>query len=362
MKCLLIGVAAAALVVSGAASAQGNSRGQGNEKAEQARSGGAQGNRGGGPSMRGAAGAERGNQNPGRGNENPGRGAGNAERAQGNASQVAGPPGRGNAGAGSPGRGNAPDTMRGPANPGRPAQAARQDAGPGWDRGNVGRRDGRVLDDGRRIFEVREQQRWWVDDERRGLIAGCPPGLARKQNGCRPPGLARQQDARYAYRNYDPAWWGLGGLGLGDGRYFYDDGYLLQFRGDRLVGHVPLLGGALAVGQPWPDYYAPRPVPAYYSDYYGLGPANGYRYADDVLYRVDPATSAITSIAALLTGNDIRIGQPMPAGYDVYNVPYPYRAQYADGPDAWYRYSDGYVYQVDPGTRLVAAAIELLAS
>ena len=52
----------------------------------------------------------------------------------------------------------------------------------------------------------------------------------------------------------------------------------------------------------------------------------------------------------------------MPLGYDVYNVPYPYRGQYLDGPDALYRYSDGYVYQVDPETRLVAAAIELLAS
>ena len=52
----------------------------------------------------------------------------------------------------------------------------------------------------------------------------------------------------------------------------------------------------------------------------------------------------------------------MPIGYDVYNVPYPYRSQYVDGPNSMYRYSDGYVYQVDPETRLVAAAIELLAS
>ena len=81
-----------------------------------------------------------------------------------------------------------------------------------------------------------------------------------------------------------------------------------------------------------------------------------------MLYRVDPQTSAITSIAALLTGDDIQVGSPMPMGYDVYNVPYPYRSQYADGPQANYRYSDGYVYQVDPETRLVAAAIELLAT
>ena len=122
---------------------------------------------------------------------------------------------------------------------------------------------------------------------------------------------------------------------------------------------MPLLGGALAVGNPWPSYYAPVRLPAYYTDYYGLGPNDAYRYADNVIYRVDPETAAITSIAALLTGDDITIGRPMPMGYDVYNVPYPYRAQYLDGPGARYRYSDGYIYQIDPETRLVAAAIEL---
>ena len=65
---------------------------------------------------------------------------------------------------------------------------------------------------------------------------------------------------------------------------------------------------------------------------------------------------------ALLTGDNFAVGRPMPVGYDVYNVPYPYRAQYYDTPDAAYRYSDGYVYQIDPETRLIAAAIELLAS
>ena len=72
-------------------------------------------------------------------------------------------------------------------------------------------------------------------------------------------------------------------------------------------------------------------------------------------------TSAITSIAALLTGDNFEIGGPVPAGYDVYNVPYPYRDQYIDGPDARYRYSDGYIYQIDPTTQLVTAAIDLLA-
>jgi patatin-like phospholipase/acyl hydrolase len=50
----------------------------------------------------------------------------------------------------------------------------------------------------------------------------------------------------------------------------------------------------------------------------------------------------------------------MPPGYDVYNVPYAYQDRYYDTPDANYRYADGYVYQVDPTTQLIQAAIELL--
>jgi hypothetical protein len=41
-------------------------------------------------------------------------------------------------------------------------------------------------------------------------------------------------------------------------------------------------------------------------------------------------------------------------------VPYDWRDEYVDGPDSLYRYSDGYVYQIDPKTQLVMAAIQLL--
>jgi hypothetical protein len=157
---------------------------------------------------------------------------------------------------------------------------------------------------------------------------------------------------------FRPEWWGLAGLA---GTYAYEDGYLLRLAGGDVAGYVPLLGGALSPGNIWPSAYPFEPVPDYYADYYDLGPANSYRYADDVFYRVDPSTSAITSIAGLLAGDNFLIGAPLPAGYDVYNVPYPYRGQYLDGPDARYRYSDGYIYQVDPTTQLVTAAIDLLA-
>lgn len=194
-----------------------------------------------------------------------------------------------------------------------------------------------------------------------GIAQGCPPGLARKYNGCRPPGLARQQD-REQYRRYAPDWWGYGGL-FGDrgGSYYYDDGFLLRLGGDGLIsGFIPLLGGALSVGNPWPEDYRYARMPSYYESYYGLGGPDRYRYADNVVYRVDPETAAITAIAAMLTGDEFVVGQPVPRGYDVYNVPTGYRDRYYDRPDAMYRYNNGYVYQVDPETMLVASAIELV--
>ena len=189
----------------------------------------------------------------------------------------------------------------------------------------------------------------------RGLIAGCPPGLAARDNGCLPPGQARKiarTTARYDYL------WNRGGSG---DRYRYEDGYL--YRSDaqgRLLGYLPALGGALSPGSVWPSQYQYQAVPAYLTSYYGLSDRYNYRAADGVLYGVDPQTQAIGQVAALLTGQEWNVGQTMPAGYDVYNVPYDYRDRYGDTPERMYRYDDGQVYQVDPTTRVVQAVIQLL--
>ena len=190
----------------------------------------------------------------------------------------------------------------------------------------------------------------------RTISDGCPPGLAKKFNGCTPPGLAKKQVDVYYDR---PDWWGYSGLS--SDRTYYRNGYLLSLnRDNRISGFVPLLAGALGLGEVWPDYYEPQRLDPYYSSYFDLGPTRTYRYADDVIYRVDPQTSVINSVAALLTGDDFTVGNRMPAGYDVYNVPYDYRDRYYDTPDAQYRYADGYIYEVDPTTQLIAAAISLL--
>lgn len=188
----------------------------------------------------------------------------------------------------------------------------------------------------------------------RGLVRGCPPGLAKRNNGCLPPGQARQ----IARARHDYLW----NLSRDDALYRYDDGYLYRLdRSGSVMGWLPVLGGALAPGAVWPQQYAYQPVPRYYVDYFRLNDPYDYRYANGALYGVDPRTQAITQVVALLTGQPISVGQPMPVGYDVYNVPYPYRSQYVDTPDGLYRYSDGYIYRVDPTTQLVQAAIQLLA-
>lgn len=227
--------------------------------------------------------------------------------------------------------------------------------------------DDAVRDDRRELRRVVEREVFQTRDGRpvvyfhrerdRGLIAGCPPGLAKKNNGCLPPGQARQIARTAAADRYDWLWRTRGD----DSRYRYDDGYLYRMNSQgSLLGYLPVLGGALAPGATWPSQYAYQSAPDYYASYFGLPQGRDYRYADGALYGVDPQTQMISQVAALLTGQNLSVGQPLPSGYDIYNVPYAYRNQYVDNADTMYRYNDGYVYQADPKTQLVTAVIQLL--
>ena len=148
---------------------------------------------------------------------------------------------------------------------------------------------------------------------RESSFQGCPPGLAKKNNGCLPPGQARKlggaNDRGTGWLQY--ANW-FGGNRGDDWRY--DRGY--AFRVDPATGLarsiMPLVGGALFSGNPWPQNYTD--------------------------YKVSPA----------------------PKGYELYNVPAGYRSQYADSGSNSYRYNDGYVYEIDPTTQLVRQVIELI--
>ncbi len=206
----------------------------------------------------------------------------------------------------------------------------------------------------------------------RASYGGCPPGLAKKNNGCLPPGQAKKLvgqalPAAFAtsllpsyYRSWYPD----------TDDYLYRAGEDWIYRVDRddgrIDGYMPLFDHAdyepdyFSVGEPYPsDYVSFYNVPAQYQNYYRDEGDWMYRYGDGAIYRVDQSSGTIDSIVQLLAG-DLAIGQPLPAGYDVYNLPYAYRDEYQDSPEHLYRYNDGYIYQADPQTRLIEAVIQAL--
>jgi len=156
-----------------------------------------------------------------------------------------------------------------------------------------------------------------------------------------------------SYRSFYPDY--------GDDYYRYANGYVYEIDGrSGLVEDViPLLDRGYGIGQMMPAGYSYYNVPYQYRDYYADTDDYYYRYAPGAIYQVDRDSQLITAIAALLSGG-MSVGQPLPAGYSMYNVPYAYRDRYYDSPDAWYRYSNGYIYEVDPTTQLIRAMVQAL--
>jgi hypothetical protein len=136
----------------------------------------------------------------------------------------------------------------------------------------------------------------------------------------------------------------------------YRNGYGYVYETDCMTGMVedviPTYGYGYGVGQMLPASYGHYNLPYTYRSYFNDNDDYYYRYAPGAIYQVDRETALITSVAALLT-NGLSVGQPLPAGYGAYNVPMAYRANYYDTPDVWYRYDNGYIYAVDPATRMV---------
>jgi hypothetical protein len=242
----------------------------------------------------------------------------------------------------------------------------------------------------------RGQSRDWSDWSERRLIAaerfqddllnwregrrgvgrnGCPPGLARQNAWCMPPGQLRKAQfigqslpiANWAYNVPDRYTYRF--VDSDDFYYRYDDeGYVYQFdRDNDLVSSiVPLFGSDLFVGEPLPLGYDVYNLPLAYRPYYQDNSDSLYRYDDSAIYQVDPESRLIEGIVALLTGGvgglgGLGIGDMLPSGYDAYNVPLDYRDQYIDSDEAWYRYADGSIYEVDPQTRLIEEVISLIA-
>jgi hypothetical protein len=204
-----------------------------------------------------------------------------------------------------------------------------------------------------------------------GYDRSCPPGLARKHNGCMPPGQARKRFARgeriqrewfegyrlpVAYRSFYQD--------TPDYYYSYDDsGYIYRAdRGSDLIESIiPLFGGGFGIGQPLPAGFDAYNVPMQYRDDYYDTDESLYRYGDNAIYRVDNQSGLIEGIVALLGGGGLDVGQVLPDGYDAYNLPMDYRDEYQDGDEYNYRYADGNIYQVDAKTQIIQAIMEMVA-
>ncbi len=230
-------------------------------------------------------------------------------------------------------------------------------------------RDVRAMRVDRDFDGVRFVPRWNDRGLAGGFIDGCPPGLAKKGNGCLPPGQAKKLVGTplNAALRANTLGWPYREWYRDDDRFQYrwDDDYIYRVdRNDGLIaGLFPYANRDYyyyPVGMQYPVDYNYYNVPYQYQSFYPDMGNNWYRYGDGAIYQVNPANGLIQGIAALLTGVPMGIGQPLPPSYGVYNVPFDYRAQYYDTPDAWYRYNDGYIYRVDPQTQLITAIISAL--
>jgi hypothetical protein len=165
----------------------------------------------------------------------------------------------------------------------------------------------------------------------------------------------------YGLDTFYPANYGSGYPGYSNicNRYEYGVIYQVDCFTGMVIDVVPLYAGGYGVGQMLPSAYNYYNVPMQYRDLYYPTADASYWYAPGAIYQYDPSSSLITSVAALMSPG-FSVGQPLPMGYSAYNVPYAYRATYYDTPNAWYRYNNGYIYQVDPTTQLVTAIVASL--
>jgi len=225
--------------------------------------------------------------------------------------------------------------------------------------------------DRRNIRSVNADRRFADYDGFRGLSGlydNCPPGLAKKNNGCLPPGQAKKMigaalPAAFAAQALDGPYrqW----YRDNDQFYYRDDGDFIYRvnRDDGLINALfPFQNRDYSyydVGTNYPADYNYYNVPYQYQSFYPDGNQYNYRYGDGAIYQVDRSNNMINSIVALLAG-DLGVGQRLPSSYGVYNVPMAYRDRYYDTPDAQYRYNDGYIYQADPTTQLITAVISAL--
>jgi hypothetical protein len=187
------------------------------------------------------------------------------------------------------------------------------------------------------------------------LAGGFLPGTYLPQ-----PYMASYVPSYYGLNSFYPASYayGYGPYGYSNicNRYAYGVVYQVDCVTGMVVNVIPTYAGGYGVGQMLPSAYSYYNVPMQYRDMYYPTADISYWYAPGAIYQYDRRSSLITSVAALMSPG-FTVGQPLPVGYGMYNVPMAYRATYYDTPNAWYRYNNGYIYQVDPATMLVTAMV-----
>ena len=198
------------------------------------------------------------------------------------------------------------------------------------------------------------------------LAGGFLPGTYLPQ-----PYMASYVPSYYGLNSWYPASYSYGyGYGAGYGgygygyptlcnRYAYGTVYQVDCVTGMVVNVIPTYAGGYGVGQMLPSAYSYYNLPMQYRDMYYPTADYSYWYAPGAIYQYDTRSSLITSVAALMSPG-FTIGQPLPVGYNMYNVPMAYRATYYDTANAWYRYNNGYIYQVDPSTMLVTSIVASL--
>jgi len=191
------------------------------------------------------------------------------------------------------------------------------------------------------------------------LAGGYLPGTYLPQ-----PYMNSYVPSYYGLNSFYPASYGAyGGYGYGYqnlcSRYAYGVVYQVDCYTGMVVNVIPTYAGGYGVGQMLPSAYSYYNLPMQYRSMYYPTADYSYWYAPGAIYQYDTSSSLITSVAAL-TSPGFAVGQPLPMGYGMYNVPMAYRSTYYDTPDAWYRYNNGYIYQVNPATQLVTAIVASL--
>jgi hypothetical protein len=204
-------------------------------------------------------------------------------------------------------------------------------------------------DDRRRMLSQRDlQERWRDRAERRSERRAQAIGQRIDRNR-----FATVPDAwRYRFRDDADTYY----------RYGEDNVvYRIDRGSNSIASMIPLLASGLAVGDALPIGFDTYNLPLAYRDNYVDGSDALYRYDEGAIYQVDPQSRMIEGIVALLGGNPLSVGAPLPTGYDAYNLPLQYRDTYVDDADSLYRYSNGSIFEVDPQTMLVRALVEMIA-